>query len=82
MSFYCSSRTIISSMLTERRAKLPMMTRQAMIMVTDAKDMNPCVKMLLNPSFMRYPILLSFIAVIPVHSVADYVARIERDNAL
>ena len=43
----------MESTFTAIRAKLPMMTRHATMMVTDAKDMNPWVSMLLNPSLMR-----------------------------
>jgi hypothetical protein len=39
--------------LTARSAKLPMMIRQAMVIVTDAKDMRPCEKIPLKPDLIR-----------------------------
>ncbi len=40
-------------MLTESSDTLPMIIRQAIIIVTDAKDMKPWVVMLLKPSRIR-----------------------------
>ena len=49
--------TTVSRMLNGRvrvsSETLPMMIRQAIMMVTEAKDINPCVEMLRKPSRIK-----------------------------
>ena len=42
-----------ASMFTDSSDTLPMMIRHAIMTVTEAKDMNPCVVMLRKPSRIR-----------------------------
>ena len=52
-SFWFSRSFMSASMLTESSDTLPMMIRQAIMTVTEAKDMNPCFVMLRKPSRIR-----------------------------
>ena len=65
-----------------RSVKLPITIRQAIIIVTEAKDMNPCVNTFRKPSPIRYPYLFNFITVVPVHSVAYKVAAVDGYDTL
>ena len=44
---------MFASMLSVSSEKLPMMSRHAMIIVIDAKDIKPCVKMFFTPCVIR-----------------------------
>lgn len=53
-----------------------------MIIVTEAKDIKPCVNILRKPSPIKYPYLFNFITVVPIHSVTDQVAAVNGDDTL
>jgi hypothetical protein len=71
-------------MLTDRSEKLPIISRQAMIIVTEAKGHEAVGETrFLKPSLIRYPSLfMNPIAVITIHSVAEYASLIDCDNTL
>ena len=52
-SFSLSRSAIISFMFTTSRPKLPMMIRQAMVIVTVAKLISPWLNMPVKPDFIR-----------------------------
>ena len=52
MMFSLSSSPISELILSARREKQPMMTRNATMMHTDANDIRLCVKMLIIPSLI------------------------------